>query len=92
MTKGQESTTLKWGVGIFLTIFLAMMSVQTAATSGLREDMQEFMLQNNSDHLRIEKALLINYEWTHSVHEYEIKPNSEFRKEYKKKFDSIINR
>ncbi len=76
MTKIQEVTMVKWIIGVFLTVFLALMSFQTATTQGLRDDMKEFMQQNNEDHLRIEKTLIENYQWTHSVHLYEIEPNT----------------
>ena len=77
MTKDSKNNIMQWVVGLFLTLFLALMSFQTATITGLRTDMQNFIKENSAEHKAIELKLNAQYDWTHSINKYVIQPTHE---------------
>lgn len=81
------NNTVKWAVGLIGSIIITLMTVQVTVTANMNQTLIDFTVSNSEQHSKIKDVVNKSKVWTEFVYEYEITPNTEFRKKY----ESIIS-
>ena len=87
MTKVQEDKMYKVSLGIAISIIISFLGIMTTLMFDFSRHLMSFEKANNDAHALLLQQYNNIDKFTHSVYQYEIKPNTEFRKKYQNKFN-----